>query len=131
MGIGAIRNIDYVILLCEEMVRTRRFYLEVMKFPLEKDTPDWVSFRVGSGLLSLRPRGAPRASWQDGPAVAGSAEVQLAFRVPPPEVEECHKELLAKGVEILSPPRDIAGWRHRALFFRDPEGNIVEIYAEL
>ena len=88
MGIDSIRNIDYVILLCEEMVRTRRFYLEVMKFPLEKDTPDWVSFRVGSGLLSLRPRGDLPVSWQAGPAVAGSAAVQLAFRVPPPEVEE-------------------------------------------
>ena len=31
MGIDSIRNIDYVILLCEEMVRTLRFYLEVMK----------------------------------------------------------------------------------------------------
>ena len=63
--------------------------------------------------------------------VAGSAAVQLAFRVPPPEVDECHRELVARGIEILSPPRDLASWRHRTLFFRDTEGNVIEIYAEL
>jgi len=47
-------------------------------------------------------------------------------------VDACHEALQSKGVAaILSPPRDIANWRHRALFFRDPEGNVVELYAEI
>lgn len=129
MTAAAIRNLDYVILLCGRMAETRAFYLETMKFPLEMDRADWVSFRVGSGLLTLRPRGQ-RSAWDDGPAVAGSASVQLAFRVPPPAVDDWHAELIAKGVPILSPPKDLAGWRHRTLFFRDPEGNIIELYAE-
>lgn len=130
MALGAINNLDYVILLCERMATTREFYLNVMKFALEMDRPDWVSFRVGSGLLTLRPRGQ-RASWHDGPAVDGSACIQLAFRVPPTAVEECHQELITNGVEILSLPKDLPHWRHRTLFFRDPEGNIIEIYAEI
>jgi glyoxylase I family protein len=127
---GMIGNLDYVILLCERMAETRAFYLDVMKFPLEMDLPNWVSFRVGSGLLTLRPRGQGLA-WHDGPAVSGSANIQLAFRVPPPAVDEWHRELVAKGIEILSPPKDLPSWRHRTLFFRDPEGNFVEIYAEI
>ena len=130
MTAAAIRNLDYVILLCARMTETRAFYLETMKFPLEMDRPDWVSFRVGSGLLTLRPRGRGLAG-DDGPAVPGSAAVQLAFRVPPPAVDAWHAELIAQGVPILSPPKDLAGWRHRTLFFRDPEGNIVELYAEI
>jgi glyoxylase I family protein len=125
-----IGNLDYVILPCERMAETREFYLNVMKFPLEMDRPNWVSFRVGSGLLTLRPRGLGIA-WHDGPAVQGSACVQLAFRVPPPAVEEWHQELIVNGVEILSPPKDLPDWRHRTLFFRDPEGNIIEVYAEI
>jgi lactoylglutathione lyase len=46
-------------------------------------------------------------------------------------VDASHEALQSNGVTILSPPRDIAGWRHRALFFRDPEGNVVELYAEI
>lgn len=130
VAIGTIGNLDYVILLCERMAKTREFYLNVMQFPLEIDRPDWVSFRVGSGLLTLRPRG-PWGSWHDGPTVDGSASVQLAFRVPPPAVEKCHQELIEKGVDILSPPKDLPNWRHRTLFFRDPEGNIIEVYAEI
>jgi glyoxylase I family protein len=34
-------------------------------------------------------------------------------------------------VTILSPPRDIPSWHHRALFFRDPEDNVIELYAEV
>jgi catechol 2,3-dioxygenase-like lactoylglutathione lyase family enzyme len=62
--------------------------------------------------------------------VPGAAAVQLAFRVPPPAVDACHAELVAKGVPILRSPTDLPDWRHRTLFFRDPEDNIIEIYAE-
>jgi catechol 2,3-dioxygenase-like lactoylglutathione lyase family enzyme len=50
--------------------------------------------------------------------------------VAPAEVEICHRELLARHVEILDPPRDM-DYGHRTLFFRDPEGNILEIYADI
>ena len=84
---------------------------------------------MGATLLTLRPRGRPQA-WDDGPAAPGSAAVQLAFRVPPPAVDACHAELAAKGVAIVRPPTDLPDWRHRTLFFRDPEDNLIEIYAE-
>ena len=130
MGIASIRNLDYVVLLCEDLVRARQFYRDVMKFRIERETPRWVSFHVGSGLLCLRPRSLDGV-FQDGPGAPGSASVQIAFRVSPSEIDECHAELIAKGVEMMGPPRDIPAWQHRALFFRDPEGNVIEIYAEV
>lgn len=131
MGLGSIRNLDYVVLLCDDMERAKRFYRDVMKFRLERETPRWVSFHVGSGLLCLRPRTLDGA-FQDGPgAASGSASVQLAFRVSPPEIDECLAELAAQGVATMGPPRDIPAWGHRALFFRDTEGNVIEIYAEV
>jgi len=129
MSLKEVRNFDYVILLCRNMKETRLFYKDVMGFRLERDSADWVSFRVGATLLTLRPRGRPQA-WDDGPAAPGSAAVQLAFRVPPPAVDACHAELVAKGVAIVRPPTDLPDWRHRTLFFRDPEDNLIEIYAE-
>jgi catechol 2,3-dioxygenase-like lactoylglutathione lyase family enzyme len=130
MGIDSIRNLDYVVLLCEDMGRARQFYLDVMKFRIERETPRWVSFHVGSGLLCLRAR-TLEGVFQDGPGAPGSASVQLAFRVSPPEIDQCQAELIAKGVEMMGPPRDIPTWGHRAIFFRDSERNVIEIYAEV
>jgi catechol 2,3-dioxygenase-like lactoylglutathione lyase family enzyme len=129
MSIREIRNFDYTILLCRKMKETRAFYKDVMSFPVELDLENWVSFRVGATLLTLRPRGQGPA-WDDGPSVSGSAAIQLAFRVPPPAVDVCHAELVAKGVTIVRGPTDLPEWRHRTLFFRDPEDNVIEIYAE-
>ena len=128
-SLGGIRNLDYTVLLCNRMAQTRAFYRDVMRFLIETDRENWVSFRVGGALLTLRPRGA----WSvcdDGKSLPGSAAVQLAFRVAPLEVDACHAELLAKGVPILRGPTDLPDWRHRTLFFRDPEDNVIEIYAE-
>jgi catechol 2,3-dioxygenase-like lactoylglutathione lyase family enzyme len=129
MSLGEIHNLDYAILLCDKMDETRAFYRDVMRFRIETDLPNWVSFRVGATLLTLRPRGK-WAVYDDGTSAPGSAAVQLAFRVPPPAVDACHAELVAKGVPILRGPADLPDWRHRTLFFRDPEDNIIEIYAE-
>lgn len=131
MGLGSIRNLDYVVLLCEDLARARQFYLDVMQFRIERETPRWVSFHVGSGLLCLRPR-TLEGVFQDGPGgPTGAASVQLAFRVSPPEIDECQTELAAKGIQLMGPPRDIPAWGHRAIFFRDPDGNVIEIYAEV
>jgi catechol 2,3-dioxygenase-like lactoylglutathione lyase family enzyme len=129
MSLSEIRTLDYTVLLCSTLEATRAFYRDVMQFPVETDRENWVSFRVGATLLALRPRG-PWSVCDDGKSIPGSAAVQLAFRMPPPAVDACYAELVAKGAPILREPTDLPHWRHRTLFFRDPEGNIIEIYAE-
>jgi catechol 2,3-dioxygenase-like lactoylglutathione lyase family enzyme len=129
LSLREIRNFDYAVILCNNIEETRAFYRNIMKFPIETDRENWVSFRVGATLLTLRPR-AVWAVCDDGKSIPGSAAIQLAFRVPPPAIDACHAELLSKGVPILREPTELPDWRHRTLFFRDPEGNIIEIYAE-
>jgi len=133
-SLAAIRHLDYVILLCADVARMRAFYGGVLDFPLHRDlwNGTWVELRVGSVLLALRPRGLAAVGGRsyDGPGLPGSAGVQLAFRVAPAEVDACGAALAARGVEILDPPTD-QPWGHRTLFFRDPEGNLLEIYADL
>lgn len=129
MSIGGIENLDYAVIPCTKLAETRAFYRDVMGFPVEVELENWISFRVGSTLLTLRLRG-PWSVCDDGPLPAGTAAMQLAFRVPLAAVDQCHEELVAKGVPILRGPTDLPRWRHRALFFRDPEDNIIEIYAE-
>lgn len=60
----------------------------------------------------------------------GALSLQLAFRVAPGEVAGCAEALRERGVEIVSGPTD-RPFGHRTLFFRDPDGNVLEIYAEI
>lgn len=120
-----IRNLDYVILLCQDWEAMRVFYRDTLGFPVYRDWEGWCELRVGSSLLTLRRRGRP----YDGTAPDG-AGVQLAFRVAPEEVEPCWRDLVDAGMEILDPPTD-ENYGHRTLFFRDPEENVLEIYADI
>jgi hypothetical protein len=81
----------------------RASYLDVLGFVMEEDGESWIKFRIGSGFLTLRPRGQWRG-WHDGEVPAGSACVQLAFKVSPAEVDACYEELLELEVEIIDPP---------------------------
>jgi catechol 2,3-dioxygenase-like lactoylglutathione lyase family enzyme len=126
MMLTRIRNLDYVILLCDDTVKMKDFYHKIMGFPIHSEQDGWTEMRVGAVLLTLRKRGRS----YDGGKLPDSAGVQLAFRVSPAEVAACHSELVSKQVEILDLPRD-TDYGHRTLFFKDPEGNILEICADI
>lgn len=124
--LGHIRTLDYVILLCDDLAHMKTFYHETLGFPIYRDWEGWIELRVGAILLTLRKRGRP----YDGAKHPNSAGLQLAFRVAPNEVDSCYTELVEKQVEIIETPHD-QEYGHRTLFFKDPEGNILEIYADI
>ena len=129
----SIRNLDYVVLLCNDLAPMKKFYHEIMGFPIHLETESWIEMRVGSLLLSLSKRDRP---FVGSPLPDDSAAVQMAFRVAPQEIQSCYEELKAKQVDIVQAPQIIDKrvreyWQHRTLFFKDPEGNLLEIYAEI
>ncbi len=123
-----IRQLDYTVIFARDMLKMRAFYEEVMGFPVLRTLNDsWIDFGVGSNRLALTVYGL---MWNDEPPKEGALSLQLAFRVPPGDVEKCARALEAKSVRILSPVTD-QPWGHRTVFFRDPDGNVLEIYADL
>lgn len=126
--LSRIRAIDYSVIFTRDMAAMRRFYGEVMRFPVEKELYEgWIEYRVGSNILALAYK---TVNETDAPLPAGAAGLQLAFRVAPADVDACGAELERAGVAIVQPPTNQA-WGHRTLFFRDPDGNLLEIYADI
>jgi lactoylglutathione lyase len=46
-------------------------------------------------------------------------------------VDDTHRQLLEKGVVFLKEPHDRVEWNARLAHFRDPDGNLLEIYHSL
>jgi catechol 2,3-dioxygenase-like lactoylglutathione lyase family enzyme len=124
----AIRAIDYTVIFVRDMAAMRRFYEDVLAFPLLRElSPNWIEYGLGPNTLALA---RPGRTATDAPTPAGSAALQLAFKVSAAEVDACANELVRHGVALLSPPTD-QSFGHRTLFFRDPDGNLLEVYAEI
>lgn len=124
----AISAVDYTVIITRDMDQMQRFYEKVLGFRLERSlSENWHEYRVGNTILALS---APGLTREDAPVPPGTAALQLAFRVPVATVDACAAELNEKGVPIVSPPTD-RDFGHRTLFFRDPDGNLLEIYAEI
>lgn len=127
-GVRTIRSVGYIIILCDDLTAMRRFYSEVLQFRVHDEDPGhWVGFEVGSLFLALRPRGRS----YDGPTIPSeSASIQLSFRVPPADVDIAHKTLQEHDVDVIEEPTN-QDFAHRTLFFRDPENNVIEIFADI
>lgn len=124
----AIRAIDYTVIFVRDLAAMRRFYEDILGFSLLRElSPGWIEYRVGGNTLALA---KPSLTASDVPTPDGSAALQLAFKVSAPEVDRCADELVRQGVNLLSPPTDRA-FGHRTLFFRDPDGNLLEVFADI
>jgi catechol 2,3-dioxygenase-like lactoylglutathione lyase family enzyme len=124
----AIRAIDYTVIFVRDMAAMRAFYEGILAFRLLRElSPGWIEYQLGGNTLVLA---RPSRTAKDVPTPAGSASLQLAFKVSPPDVDRCADELVRQGVDLLSPPTD-QPFGHRTLFFRDSDGNLLEVYAEI
>ena len=123
----SLTQLNYVIVLCDDLDRMKAFYRMLFAFPIDSESETGLAFRAGSVLLALR----KRTRDYDGQGVRGELPgVQIAFLVSPAEVDLCYGQLLEMGVEIVDPPTDQPRG-HRTVYFIDPEGNLLEIYAEI
>ena len=122
-----VKQLNFTILLCDDLDAMKRFYRELFPFAIVGESDTGLGFLAGDARLSLRKR--TRDYDGRGPR-ADVPGVQLAFQVSPEEVDTCYAELVERGVSIAEPPTDQPRG-HRTVYFLDPEGNLLEVYAEI
>jgi catechol 2,3-dioxygenase-like lactoylglutathione lyase family enzyme len=81
----SIRAIDYTVILVRDMAAMRRFYEGVLRFPLTRElSAGWIEYQIGGNTLALS---RPGRTAKDAPTPAGSASLQLAFKVAVDDVD--------------------------------------------
>ena len=122
-------QLDAIGIVCSDLVRTRAFYgLLGIEFP---EGADHIEATMPNGLrLMLDSEEVIRSFKPDWTRATGN-QVALAFACgSPAEVDELYAQVLADGFEGEKEPWD-AFWGHRYAQLRDPDGNLVDLFAPL
>lgn len=89
----------------------------------------YAEFRTPTGSLGVYRRDLMEAVIGEAAGGPTADTAVLVFRVE--DVDAEHERLAAAGVEFLTGPHDQETWGLRVAHFRDPEGNLVELYHSL
>jgi catechol 2,3-dioxygenase-like lactoylglutathione lyase family enzyme len=112
-----------------------RFYRDVLSLPVGfgDEGNVYADFKLGGELtLALydRQEMAQAVGTTNLPAVVDSQDrVSLTFGVD--DLEATVADLQTHGVELVAEPTDRPDWGMRTAHFRDPDGNLLEIFVPL
>jgi catechol 2,3-dioxygenase-like lactoylglutathione lyase family enzyme len=120
-----IDHIDHIVLTVANMAATIEFYTEILGMELVVFGDNRKALSFGRQKINLHPKGRefdPKAS----APTCGSADICLISTT---DIEEVQAELISKGVKIIEGivERTGATGKIRSVYFRDPDGNLIEI----
>ena len=129
-------HIAEVALRVRDLEASAAFYQDILGFTLHKRMDQVIFLEVGALDTPLGAAGHPAllALFCRDPEVdvARSTFDHIAFEVPADRFEAERARYEARGMVISQRAwPDTLPWRGRAFFFRDPDGNVVEIIAGL
>jgi catechol 2,3-dioxygenase-like lactoylglutathione lyase family enzyme len=119
-----ITGILETVLYVTDVDRAERFYRDVMGLnQIGKEPGRHVFFRVGSGVLLLFRAETTRQAGSLPPHGA-DGEIHVCFTVAPAEYEPWKRRVRERGMAIL---QETEWTRGRSFYFRDPDGNLLEL----
>ena len=123
-------------LLVKDFKKCFKFYTEQLGFePVWGDEDGcYASFKVADGIegfaIFVSDFMALAVGNADKPQPTDCREKSLvSFEVK--NVDETYQSLLAKGISFINQPTDMPDWGMRVVHFRDPEDNLIELFAPL
>lgn len=115
-------------LLVTRYAETFRFYRDALGLTVDwgDETTGYAQFKADTGVLALLERAdmGPIAASGD-----GGDRVVLSFLAD--DVDLAYRTLVARGAPSASEPHDRTDWGYRVAHVRDPEGNLIELYARI
>ena len=126
-----LKRIGHVLLRVLDLERSRQFYTKILGFEVMEQDPEhgglFMALDGHAHTLDLFPVADASAT---APPMSGGAGVQhVAFQVDSDEaLGDAYWSLVDHGVTIA---RAVDHVSQKSIYFRDPDGNLLEIYYEL
>ena len=119
-----VRSLDHIVLCVGDVAATCRFYERVLGMQPRQERPGKWSLHFGANKISLQDAAAAPAIAAD--TVPGSGNFCVLSDVPIAEIVD---HLAREGVAIAAGPGERMGATGAILsvYFKDPDGNLVEV----
>jgi catechol 2,3-dioxygenase-like lactoylglutathione lyase family enzyme len=118
-----VRSLDHIVLCVRDVERTCAFYRQVLGMEPRKERPGKWSLHFGANKISLQDAEASPAIARD--TVPGSGNFCLLTDTP---IADVAAHLRAHAVDIIdSGERQGATGAIVSIYFKDPDGNLVEV----
>ena len=119
-----ILRLDHIVLCVADVQRSIGFYSSLLGMQPREERPGKWSLHFGPNKISLQDAMSIPSIARE--TVPGSGNFCLLTLEP---VERFANELQAKGIEIVAGPgeREGATGKLLSVYFRDPDGNLVEV----
>jgi lactoylglutathione lyase len=124
-------KLSQIRLMVKDFNKSVAFYKDVMEFPMvmSEEKMQYASFNTGEIKLELLSRKsmAEVLGEKELPTNADS-QSKFLLDVAVDDVDKIYNSLMEKGAESVTEPHDRKEWNARVAHFRDPDGNVIEIY---
>ncbi len=114
-------------IITNDVDREATFYERLLGSTAERPAPVFAVFRADTGTLAIGAAATvPIPGFAD---TSGGVIVEFQAESPA-AVDAAYDDLRAWADDIVQPPTDMP-WGNRSLLLRDPDGNLVNVFAPL
>ena len=125
-GLGNVPALAHTCLITSNVKRLVDFYEPILNLKAKWSGNDYAEFHTGVGVLAIFSAEAQEKYIPGSAEAAKNKSLVLEF-----EVADVDREYQRLGslVKVWVKPPTTQPWGTRSIYFRDPDGNLVDLYA--
>ena len=123
-----VPKLMHTCLITENVTQLVQFYESVLALTAQRSGEDYAEFRTSAGVLAIFSQAAQEKYIPGSAEAAKNKSAILEFSVPDVDKEYIRLQGIVKT--WVKPPTT-QPWGTRSIYFRDPDGNLIDFYTPL